>query len=555
MAKDEGIPWWKKTTVYQIYPRSYFDSNGDGIGDLKGIISKLDYIKSLGVETIWFSPFYDSPQEDFGYDIKNYRGIAPEYGTMEDCEKLIEEIHARGMKIVFDMVLNHTSDKHPWFVESRSSKDNPKRDWYIWRDGRKPKGKKPPNNWQSMTTGSGWHYDETTEQYYWAEFLPFQPDLNFRNPEVKDEMLDTMRFWLEKGADGFRLDIINAVYEDEEFRDNPHSWRLLPSEKSTAMLFVNPIHTLNHPDTLEFMKELRQVTDEFSNPERFIVGEVTAPVNTIKKYLGEKTDGLHTVFTFKTLDVKFKAKDVKKLIIEFDEHFPEPFIPTWVYGNHDRVRSISLVSGDIPKGKLKAALQLTVRGVPYIYYGEEIGMEQHKIPIKKSKDAVTFKLKWIPNFVFELLRGVIRGYINRDECRTPMQWSGEENVGFCPPSVEPWLPVTKSFPERNVKAEEDDLDSILNCYKRFLKARKETPALNAGEIEVMDSKEIPKDVLYYIRKLDGSEAHVFLNFNKKAVTFPSPVKGKELLVSTTIKSNPLEGGNLTLLPWEGIVMQ
>ncbi|MHA1684286.1 MAG: alpha-amylase family glycosyl hydrolase [Promethearchaeota archaeon] len=548
------LPWWKKTVVYQIYPRSFMDSNGDGIGDLQGIISKLDYLKNLGVETIWFSPFFDSPQEDFGYDTRNYRDISPEYGTMADCDELIEGIHARGMRIVMDMVLNHTSSTHPWFVASRSSKDDPKRDWYVWRDGKKPGGKKPPNNWKSMITGSGWHYDERTGQFYWAQFLPFQPDLNYRNPEVRDEMLDTMKFWLNKGADGFRLDIINAVYEDVEFRDNPRSWRLLPSEKSTAMLFMNPIHTLNHPDTIEFMKVLRAVLDSFDNPERFMVGEVTAPLPILKQYMGESGDGLHMTFQFQSLGLKFKAKAVTNLIREYEKHFPEPFMPTWVFSNHDRFRRISRLGGDLLKGKLNLALQLTARGVPFIYYGEEIGMEQHTIPVKKSLDAVTFKFRKVPQFIFNYIRKVKKESLNRDECRTPMQWTSGENAGFCPPDAIPWLPITPSSGERNVAVQEDDPDSILSCCKRFLKARKTSPALNSGTMVLVSGKKIPGQVVCYARAAGGEIATVFLNFSGKKVVFTNPVLGNSLLVSTRVDSTAISGGNLVLEPWEGCVL-
>jgi glycosidase len=277
----EILPWWKTTTIYQVYPRSFKDSTGNGIGDIPGIISKLDYLQNLGVETIWFSPFFSSPQRDYGYDVSDYRGIASEYGTMRNCERLIQEIHDRGMYVVFDMVLNHTSDQHPWFLQSRSSRDNPKRNWYIWRDGQKPEGKKPPNNWKSIVGGSGWHYDEQTDQWYWAQFLPFQPDLNYRNPEVKQEMFDTVRFWLDKGVDGFRLDIINTVFEDENLQNNPFALNFFPSEEHDKSFFQDKVYTINHPDNFAFVKKLRCVMDEYSDPERFLIGEIAAPLETL----------------------------------------------------------------------------------------------------------------------------------------------------------------------------------------------------------------------------------------------------------------------------------
>lgn len=562
LTKKQDFPWWKKTTVYQIYPRSFYDSNGDGIGDLKGIISKLDYIKDLGVETIWFSPFYSSPQADFGYDISDFRNIAVEYGTMDTCDELIEEIHSRDMKIMMDMVLNHTSDQHPWFIESRSSRDNPKRDWYIWRDGKKPNGKAPPNNWRCMPGGSGWHYDNKTDQWYWAEFLPFQPDLNYRNPEVKEEMLNTVRFWLKKNVDAFRLDIIDAIYEDAEFRDNPFKWKLLPSANDHDMFFRSTKYTLNHPDTLIFMKELRQVIDEFEDPTRFMVGEVTTSYPVFRQYLGKKSDGLNLVFLFKSLLTPLKVKKFRNLIKEYEENFPDPYLPTWVFGNHDRTRRISRIGGDILKGKLNVALQLTVRGVPFIYYGEEIGMEQHYIPVKKSLDAAALKYKWIPQVFINFVKNTIGESLNRDECRTPMQWNSTPNAGFCPENIDPWLPVTKSYDKRNVAIETKDPDSILNCYKRFLKVRKEFPALNSGNLNLLSAKDIPKNLLGYTRSKEinspvssTQKLIILLNFSNEEIEFKNMVGASKLIVSTTIDSKPISNNKIHLTPWEGIVLQ
>ncbi len=339
---DLKIPWWKKTTVYQIYPRSFCDSTGNGIGDLKGIISKLDYLKDLGVETVWISPFFESPtwkpykQHDCGYDIINYRDVNPEYGSLETVDLLIKEIHDRDMKIVLDMVMNHTSIEHEWFKESCAGKKNPKRDWYIWRDGKKPGGKKPPNNWRAMITGSPWHYDKGTDQWYYAAFLNFQPDLNYRNPAVQQEMLDTIRFWLKKGVDGFRLDIINALFEDETFQNAPFTLKLFSEDMD--VLFKSSRMNLNHPDTIEFCKKLRKTINEFDDPSRFMVGEVMASLPTIKKILGKNADGLNLSFLFKSLNVPLKSQKVRQLIQLYEKHFPEPFIPTWVFGNHDMFR-------------------------------------------------------------------------------------------------------------------------------------------------------------------------------------------------------------------------
>ncbi len=567
MVKNaEDLPWWKKTVVYQIYPRSYKDSTGNGIGDLKGIISKLDYIQDLGVETIWFSPFYPSPtdkpykEHDCGYDIKDYRDINPEYGTMDTFDELLEEMHGRGLKMMLDMVMNHTSSEHPWFKESRSSRDNPKRDWYIWRDGKKPKGKKAPTNWRSIT-GHAWEYDPQTDQWYYHAFLPFQPDLNYRNPEVQDEMLDTVRFWLKKGVDGYRLDIFQALFVDAEFRDAPLSRHLVSEDLDILFRKYSGV-TLHHLDTIEFAKKLRATIDEFSG--KFMVGEIMASYETLKKYLGDITedgtnyDGLNLVFLFNSTSASMKAKSFKKLIKDYEEWCPYPYIPTWVFGNHDQMRRISRRGNNIEKAKLNAALELTVRGVPFIYYGEEIGMQNVFIPKKESRDAISYTYGWVPQF----LRNIIKKFgllINRDECRTPMQWDSSENAGFSPAGVETWLPVHPDFKDRNAQVEEEDSDSLLHCYRRFLKARKETPALNAGSIELLDLKKAPKSLLAYKRKVvaNGGEqiVDVFLNFSKKSVKFTNPIQSSQVLVSTTIKSNPVDGNDLVLTPWEGLVLK
>jgi oligo-1,6-glucosidase/alpha-glucosidase len=539
------------------------DSAGDGIGDLKGIISKLDYIQELGVETIWFSPFYPSPtdkpykEHDCGYDIKDYQGIGPEYGTMATFDELLEEMHSRGLKMMLDMVMNHTSSEHPWFIESRSSRDNPKREWYIWRDGRKPGGKKPPTNWRSIT-GKAWEYDPQTEQWYYHAFLPFQPDLNYRNPEVQEEMLDTVRFWLKKGVDGYRLDIFQALFVDAEFRNAPLSRHIYSEDLD--ILFQSSKRTLHHPDTIEFAQKLRKTLDEF--PGKFMVGEIQASNETLKKYLGDVTEdgtnntGLNLVFLFQSTTAAMKAKKFRKLIKDYEEWYPQPYIPTWVFGNHDQTRRITKIGNSLEKAKLNAALQLTARGVPFIYYGEEIGMQNISIPKKEARDAISYVYGWVPQFLRNLLKKIV--LINRDECRTPMQWDTSANAGFSPAGVETWLPVDPEYQARNVQVEEEDPDSLLHCYKRFLKARKETPALNAGSLELLYIKGAPKSVLAYVRKTMTQEgeqrAHVFLNFRKKSVKFPNPIMNSRVLVSTSVNSSPVEGVNLTLAPWEGIVL-
>ncbi len=530
------IPWYHKTSIYQIYPRSFYDSNGDGIGDIRGIIQKLDYIKQIGFETIWCSPFFASPQADFGYDISNYTDIAPEYGTLSDALQLIEEVHKRGMKIVFDMVMNHTSIEHPWFKESRSSRNNSKADWYLWRD--------KPNNWQSMTGGSGWHYSKERNQYYWASFLPFQPDLNYRNPEVKKTMLDAVRFWLSKGVDGFRLDIFNVLFKEAEFRDNPFSFKFIPTENDPSAFFQEAKYTINQPESYEFAKELRSACDEFG--EKLLLGEVNGGRSTIRKFMGkEKNDGLTLVFDFEMMNFKFTADYFRKLIQSVEANFPNPFMPVYVFSNHDRARSITRLGNDFRKAKLLHLLQLTVRGVPCMYYGEEIGMTNLKLPFATALDPIPHKFKFLPRFVFELL-GLT---INRDEVRTPMQWDESKNASFSS-AERTWLPVNPNYDAVNVESEEEDDDSLLNTIQTLLKIRSEHSPLQDGSLELIDG--LPSEVLGYRRKLDQEEISVLLNFENLEKEFQ--FKGGSCVFKSSEQCN-VKNGKASLSGHGGIIVK
>jgi oligo-1,6-glucosidase/alpha-glucosidase len=544
--------WWRETTVYQIYPRSFFDASGDGIGDLDGIIAKLDHLKELGVGAIWFSPFYASPQRDVGYDISDYRSIAPEYGDLDTVARLFDAVHARGMKVVLDMVMNHTSDRHPWFLESRSSRDNPKRDWYVWRDGRKAGGKAPPNNWNAMIGGSGWHYDSPTDQWYWTQFLPFQPDLNYRNPEVRAAMLDNMRFWLDRGADGFRLDIVNALFEDPAFRDNPFAWRLIPSDDDPRMLFQGSDHTLNHPDTIAFMRELRAVVDGYPGG-RFLVGEVNATIEQARAHCVDGK-GLNLVFLFRSLKAALNPATIRALVSQYERLFPDPLLPTWVFGNHDRARRISRLGGDFARAKLNAAWQLTARGVPFLYQGEEIGMVQVPIPARDSKDALVRRMPWVPQFVYDAIRAVMGESINRDECRTPMQWDASPTVGFCPPDVTPWLPPPADTQGRTVADQAGDPDSLLECYRRFLHARRAHPALHRGDLVPIDPRDTGYPVVGWRRTADGRTVAVLLNASRRRHKVRNPAPGGTLLASTDGRRTDASGPELVLGPWEGLAI-
>ncbi len=501
------MPWYHHTTIYQIYPRSFYDSNGDGIGDIQGIIQKLDYIQSIGYETIWCSPFFKSPQQDFGYDVSDYCDIAREYGTLADAQQLIDEVHKRGMKIVFDMVMNHTSVEHPWFIADVRHKtiDDRQKDFYIWSD--------KPNNWKSMTGGSGWQYSPERKQYYWASFLPFQPDLNYRNPEVKQAMLDNVRFWLKRGVDGFRLDIFNVIYKDSLLRDNPLSWKAVPDEKNPNGFFQQFKYTINQPESFEFAKELRSVCDEFG--DKMLLGEVSGNHETIRKFSGkDKNDGLGLVFNFEMLRFKFKAKYFRELVENIEKDFPDPFMPVYVFSNHDRRRSIKRANNDVKKAKLLHLFQLTVRGVPCMYYGEEIGMTDARIPFKKGLDPIAQKMRKVPRFLFDWAGETP----NRDELRTPMQWDNSRHAGFSA-SEKTWLPVHTNFTEVNVEKEKGNENSLLKLIVNVLKIRKDMTAIDSGSLEFINKEDLPSSVLAYKRKAGSEEVLVVINFKNQKKEF------------------------------------
>jgi oligo-1,6-glucosidase/alpha-glucosidase len=518
--------WWKKTTVYHIYLRSFYDANGDGIGDIQGVIEKLDYLADLGYETIWVSPFTQSPQRDFGYDISDYLSISEQYGDMPLFEKLVEGVHARKMKIVFDLVLNHTSDEHAWFKESASSRDNPKADWYIWKDGKGRHGRRPPNNWRAMAGNKAWTYHPGRKQFNYTAFLPFQPDLNYRNPEVKQAMFDVARFWLNKGVDGFRLDIISAIYEDPELRHNPPSFRLAPSDKSLTIFFQNLKNNFLQAESFEFAAELRSVADEFNNPKRVLIGESHGEEELIRQFCHSNgKPGLDAIFLFKAISTPFKAEKYRQLLETFEKHFPAPLVPTLVFANHDRNRVMSRLRGNITKAKLLALFQFTCRGIPFTYYGDEIGIPRVRIPLKQGQDAVALQHSWVPQFLVDRSMEIL----NRDECRTPMLWNEESNAGFCCHSVKPWLPVAENFREINVAKQRGDPHSLLNFYRRVIRLRNATPALNEGYLEIVDNI-CNRKLLAYYRILGDQKLAVLLNMSGSTVK--NPLEHGDIMIST-----------------------
>ena len=553
-------PWWKTSVIYQIYPRSFRDADGDGIGDLAGIIQQLDYLAggedSLGVDAIWLSPVHPSPQKDFGYDVSDYRGIDPLFGDLEVFRKLLEEAHGRGLKVLMDLVVNHTSDMHPWFRESRSSRRNPRRDWYIWRDG---KGKKPPNNWTSVFGGSAWSFDEVTGQYYLHSFLPEQPDLNWRNPEVQQAVLDIMRYWLEMGVDGFRLDVFNAYVKDADLRDNPR--RLSGLGLFYGYKGQRHLRDRDQPEMLDILRRMRELVDSY--PDRVMVGELLAEESCDKavEYYGQADDGLHLVFNFDLLRSDWKPAAIEGAILDWASSLPSWAWPTWVMSNHDSVRHISRykAAGDPrARAKVAAALLLCLRGTPFLYYGEELGLPEVKLSRSQIQDPPG-KRYW----------PVFKG---RDGCRTPMPWSGADHGGFS--EVKPWLPLHPRLDELNLDAQRQDPDSIWRAYQALLALRKAHVALQYGSFHVLAVDD--ERVFAFRREVwpEGSEASsreivtrwdeaihpvdqvwVFCNLSDQVVRLQQAEGATLSTLFSTHRGagSPLPVGTLWLFPYEVIL--
>ena len=540
------LSWWQETSIYQIYPRSYMDSNRDGIGDLQGIIGRLDYIKELGFETIWLSPFFSGPQGDWGYDVSDYCDVAPEYGRLADAEELIAEVHGRRMRVLFDLVMNHSSMEHPWFLESRSSRTDPRRDWYIWRDGR---GKRPPNNWQAIPGGPGWHLDERTGQWYFASFLPFQPDLNYRNLEVKEAMFDVVRFWLDKGVDGFRLDIFHSIFKDEQFRDNPFSLRYVPAEDMRAGYFQEWKFNLNRPETIELAKELRALVDSYS-PERVLLGEIFADDRTLRRFLGEdEPDGLNLLFSWGLPAFKLDARFFRRLLAHHERHYPAPYTPVNVLGNHDRKRVVSRVGNDPRKAQALALFQFTARGVPVTYYGEEIGMRESQLPARSAKDPLGQRYSWAPNWLAEFLDL----YLNRDGCRTPMQWDQSENAGFCKAGIDPWLPVPENHRGINVVTESAADSSLLSLYRQLLALRRSSPALLRGDLHPLGEEQTGRNLLGFRREHGQESLLVLINFSNTTGCMQNRSGCDQLLLAVG-SDEVLDLDRISLPPYSGLVL-
>jgi alpha-glucosidase len=533
--------WWRDGIIYQIYPRSFADSNGDGIGDLDGITAHLDYLQDLGIDAIWLSPIYPSPDIDFGYDVSNYLDVDPRFGTLESFDRLTKEVHARGLRIILDLVLNHTSDQHPWFVESRKSPDNPFRDYYLWRDP-KPNGD-PPNNWLSIFGGAGWEPDPTTGQLYFHMFTKEQPDVNWRNPAVRQYMVDVFKFWFNRGVDGFRLDVFNAYYKNEALADNPMMPFNLDPKLLVPFFRMNHVNDIDQAEMIPLLNDIRAVADSYG--ETYIVGETfIGEAEIAVRYIGD--DKLHAAFNFKYLRSSWWARAFYQAILHWEKLLPEGAWPNYVLNNHDVNRSATRYARgeDDDRLKVAAAMLLTMRGTPFLYYGEEIGMRDVNLAHDQIMDPVGRRF-------WPFFKG-------RDGCRAPMQWSAAPNAGFSPLGVETWLPVHPDFKTRNVMEQQADPDSLLNWYKRLVGARKTHPALRTGAfIPVTDGTNF---ILSYLRQADAETLLVALNFSsrRQQLVLGREFSGRkwELLLSNKRTSMiPVEGALIPLEPNEALILK
>jgi alpha-glucosidase len=517
--------WWQSGVIYQVYPRSFQDTNGDGIGDLVGIERRLDYLADLGVDALWISPIFPSPMVDFGYDVADYTGIHPIFGTLADFDRLLAAAHGRGLKILLDFVPNHSSDQHPWFLESRSSRANPKRNWYIWRDpGTGANGERlPPNNWISDFGGSAWEYDAGSGQYYYHAMLREQPDLNWRNPELRAAMLDAMRFWFDRGVDGFRVDILWHMIKAADFRDNPPNPDWKPGMADMHKLLQ--LHSTDQPEIFEIAAEMRALADSYG--DKVLVGEIYLPVERLMAYYGKRGEGVHLPFNFQLIDAAWDATALHRMVADYEAALPQGGWPNWVLGNHDRPRIASRVGE--AQARVAAMFLLTMRGTPTIYYGDELGLADAVIPPDKVRDP-------------RELREPGLGF-GRDPVRTPMPWDGSPHAGFT--AGEPWLPLNPDWPTRNVAAEADDADSMLSLYRALLKLRRAHPALGLGDVRLLAAH---GHVLAYERTRGEDRIAIGLNLSGEAQHFELP-EGRALLTT----SGDYARGRLA--PDQGVILE
>jgi oligo-1,6-glucosidase len=556
-GKDMTKTWWKEAVIYQIYPRSFKDSNGDGIGDINGIITKLDYLKELGINVVWLSPVYKSPNDDNGYDISDYQDIMDEFGTMEDWERLLDEMHKRGIKLIMDLVVNHSSDEHKWFIESRKSKDNPFRDYYIWREG---KDGKEPNNWESAFSGSAWEYDENTQEYFLHIFSKKQPDLNWENPKLRQEIYDMMKFWLDKGIDGFRMDVINFISKVPGLPDAD-----LPEGKRYA---PGGDYYMNGPRIHEFLQEMNRET--VAQYDVMTVGEMPgANVEEARLYTDENRHEVNMVFQFEHVDLDsgpngkwdlrpLKLSDLRDNFTKWQKGLEEVGWNSLYLNNHDQPRMVSRFGNDqeyrVESAKMLATFLHTLKGTPYIYQGEELGMTNVRFDsIEKYKDIEILNMYHEkvtengenPQKVMETI--YVKG---RDNARTPIQWDDSENAGFT--TGIPWISVNPNYKEINAKQAMADPNSVFHFYRHLIKLRKENPIMVYGSYDVILPEH--EQIYAYIRRYEGQTLLVMLNFSKEKPVFELPgeitYQEKQLFIHNYEVNHTESIERITLQPYE-----
>jgi alpha-glucosidase len=527
----KSVNWWQTGIIYQIYPRSFQDSNHDGVGDLRGIIQRLPYLVELGVDAIWLSPIFTSPMADFGYDIADYTDVDPLFGSLADLDSLIDAAHHHHIKVILDLVPNHTSHQHPWFVESRKSRNNAKRDWFMWRDPAPDGG--PPNNWLSEFGGSAWELDSNTHQYYYHTFLSVQPDLNWRNPAVRNAMHDVMRFWLRRGVDGFRVDAVWYLIKDDQFRDNPINPDFHPGGLPRDALI--PLYTADLPEVHDAISGMRRVLDEF--PDRVLLGEIYLPIERLVAYYGRDLDGVHFPYNFALLTAKWNARSLARLIDEYEAALPSGGWPNWVLGNHDRPRLATRVGVD--QARVAAMLLMTLRGTPTLYYGDEIGMQQASILPEQVRDPFE---KNVPGIG-----------IGRDGCRTPMKWDATKSAGFS--DADPWLPVADNFRDENVDSFRKDKGSLYWLYRRLIHFRRKHGALAEGSYKPLMAS---GDLLLFCRELRDERIVIALNMGPEplAVSFADEkLSGRVLLSSFADREGEEVRTSIDLRGNEGVIVK
>ena len=533
--RASGHAWWQSAVIYEIYPRSFQDSDGDGIGDLEGIIRRVDYLTWLGVNAVWITPIYPSPMADFGYDVADYTDIHPLFGNLAVFDRLVAELHARGIRLILDFVPNHTSDRHPWFQESKRSRDAAKRDWYIWRDPAPDGG--PPNNWVSIAGGDAWTLDETNGQYFCHFFLKEQPDLNWRNPDVRQHMYDAMRFWLERGVDGFRLDVCWLLIKDERFRDDPRN----PDYRDGQPDFrkVLPIFSADRPEIHEIMTEMREVAEEFGQ-DRLLIGEIYLPPEKLAAYYGENGRGLHLPFNFNLMWQTWKPSALLAYIEKYESTLPAsgpppgPGWPSWVLGNHDQKRIASRVGQ--AQARVAMLILLTLRGTPTLYYGDELGLENVPVPPGQGQDPF----------------GLAHPEQGRDPVRSPMPWQARAGAGFT--EGEPWLPIGDENAWRNVEVLRGDPASMLNLTHDLLALRRAEPALSLGTWRPVA---IEGEALAYAREAEGALFIIVANLDASAKTVRvNEADGGTIVLSTVDgKAERSAGSSITLRSDEALIIR